>query len=141
MTAFSQDQLTRGGVKSRELTTAIPNTQFVVSGTDSGIQASIRGVRSGNNTETGDPAVAVHIDGIYSPRPQGALALLYDVSQVEVLRGPQGTLFGRNSTGGSINVLPNKPDTTQSYSNLVLRVLQRVKRPQTVARHNQYCCQ
>lgn len=121
VTAFSQEQLTRGGVKElRELTTAIPNTQFVVSGTDSGIQASIRGVRSGNNTETGDPAVGVHIDGIYSPRPQGALALLYDVSQVEVLRGPQGTLFGRNSTGGSINVIPNKPDTTQSYSNVVL---------------------
>jgi len=121
VTAFTQEQLTRGGVKElRELTTAIPNTQFVVSGTDSGIQASIRGVRSGNNTETGDPAVGIHIDGIYSPRPQGALALMYDVSQVEVLRGPQGTLFGRNSTGGSINVIPNKPDTTDSYSSVVM---------------------
>lgn len=121
ITAISQDQLTRSGIKElRELTTSIPNTQFVVSGTDSGIQASIRGVRSGNNTEIGDPAVGVHIDGIYSPRPQGALALLYDVSQVEVLRGPQGTLFGRNSTGGSINVIPNKADTSDSYSSIVL---------------------
>lgn len=121
ITAFTQEQLTRGGIKElRELTTSIPNTQFVVSGTDSGIQASIRGVRSGNNTETGDPAVGIHIDGIYSPRPQGALALMYDVSQVEVLRGPQGTLFGRNSTGGSINVIPNKPDTRDSYSNVVM---------------------
>lgn len=121
VTAISQDQLTRSGVKElRELTTTIPNTQFVVSGTDSGIQASIRGVRSGNNTEIGDPAVGVHIDGIYSPRPQGALALLYDVSQVEVLRGPQGTLFGRNSTGGSINVIPNKADTSESYSSVTL---------------------
>ncbi len=121
VTAFNQETLTRAGVKElRELTTSIPNTQFVVSGTDSGIQASIRGVRSGNNTEIGDPAVGVHIDGIYSPRPQGALALLYDVSQVEVLRGPQGTLFGRNSTGGSVNVIPNKADTTDSYSSVVL---------------------
>ncbi|MFV8075032.1 TonB-dependent receptor plug domain-containing protein, partial [Enterobacter cloacae complex sp.6730661] len=72
-------------------------------------------VGSTNFTEIGDPAVGLHVAGLYSPRPQGALALMFDLEQVEVLRGPQGTLFGRNSTGGSINIIPAKPDFSGSY--------------------------
>ena len=75
ITAISQDQLTRGGIKElRELTTSIPNTQFVVSGTDSGIQASIRGVRSGNKRPAapmrGGPDTRPEID---ATRDWGAL--------------------------------------------------------------------
>jgi iron complex outermembrane receptor protein len=70
---------------------------------------ALRGVRSTNETELGDPAVGVHLDGVYSPRMQGILALMFDNERVEVLRGPQGTLFGRNSTVGSINIVSAKP--------------------------------
>ncbi len=93
----------------RGLSGKVPNLQ-ISQGADSGVQINIRGVGSTNFTEVGDPAVGLHVGGLYSPRPQGALALMFDLEQVEVLRGPQGTLFGRNSTGGSINIIPAKPE-------------------------------
>jgi len=115
VTALSQDQLTRkGAVSLRDLSGEIPNV-VMETGLDSGVQITIRGITSTNFTETGDPAVGFHIDGLYSPRPQGAQALMFDIDQFEVLRGPQGTLFGRNSTGGSINVITAKPDFTGNY--------------------------
>ena len=82
---------------------------------------SLRGVRSTNETELGDPAVGVHLDGIYSPRMQGILAMTFDNERVEVLRGPQGTLFGRNSTVGSINIVSNKPKFDRFDASLFLQ--------------------
>ena len=75
---------------------------------------SLRGIVSTNRTELGDPAVAFHVNGFYSPRPQGATTLLYDLERIEVLRGPQGTLFGRNANAGVINVSTAKPNFVQS---------------------------
>jgi len=110
ITAMTPEALNRQNIKSiGDLTGMVPNLQFGTSNSDSGVKASIRGVTSSNFTEIGDPAVGIHIDGIYSPRPQGALALMFDLEQVEVLRGAQGTLFGRNSTAGVINIIPAKP--------------------------------
>ncbi|HEU4777256.1 MAG TPA: TonB-dependent receptor [Telluria sp.] len=115
VTAFSQDNLARLGVTSaKDLANEIPNVNIQQTG-DSAVQITIRGITSSNTTEIGDPAVGFHVDGLYSPRPQGAQALMFDVEQVEVLRGPQGTLFGRNSTGGSVNVISAKPDFTGNY--------------------------
>ena len=115
VTAFSQDSLSRMGITSaKDLGNEIPNVNIQQTG-DSAVQITIRGITSSNTTEIGDPAVGFHIDGLYSPRPQGAQALMFDVEQVEVLRGPQGTLFGRNSTGGSVNVISAKPDFTGNY--------------------------
>jgi iron complex outermembrane receptor protein len=115
VTAFNQESLARMGVTSaKDLANEIPNVTIVQSN-DSAIQVTIRGITSSNTTEIGDPAVGFHVDGLYSPRPQGAQALMFDVEQVEVLRGPQGTLFGRNSTGGTINVISAKPDFTGNY--------------------------
>ena len=115
VTAFDQEKLARMGVTSaKDLANEIPNVTITQSN-DSAIQITIRGITSSNTTEIGDPAVGFHIDGLYSPRPQGAQALMFDVEQVEVLRGPQGTLFGRNSTGGSINVISAKPDFSGDY--------------------------
>jgi iron complex outermembrane receptor protein len=111
VSALTQDDLTRqGAVNVKALSGAIPNLQLggAVDGS-SGVQIAIRGVSNSDFTEIGNPAVGLHVAGIYSPRPQGALALLFDLDRLEVLRGPQGTLFGRNSTGGSINIIPNKP--------------------------------
>jgi iron complex outermembrane recepter protein len=114
--ALSQEQLTRKGATSlSDLSGEMPNVVIENTGEDSAVQITIRGITSTNFTETGDPAVGFHVDGMYSPRPQGAQALMFDLEQVEVLRGPQGTLFGRNSTGGSVNVIPAKPDWTGNY--------------------------
>jgi iron complex outermembrane receptor protein len=116
VTALNPEALVRQNVKElSDLNGMIPNLQLGLSNGDSGVKASIRGVTSNNFTEIGDPAVGIHIDGIYSPRPQGSLALMFDLEQIEVLRGAQGTLFGRNSTAGVINIIPAKPDFDESY--------------------------
>ena len=116
VTALKGDDLVRDNAKELlNLSGAVPNLQLGLSSADSGVLASIRGVTSTNFTEIGDPAVGIHIDGIYSPRPQGSLALMFDLDQVEVLRGAQGTLFGRNSTAGVINIIPARPDFKSDY--------------------------
>jgi iron complex outermembrane receptor protein len=76
----------------------------------SALTVGIRGIVSGDaNQPARDPGVGVYIDGVYLGRPQGLGAGLYDVERIEVLKGPQGTLFGRNSTGGALNIVTRKP--------------------------------
>ena len=112
VSALSQEQLTSQGVSDvTDIGDLVPNMQVGTSPSDSGVQVTVRGITSNNFTELGDPTVAIHVDGMYSPRPQAGLALLHDVARVEILRGPQGTLFGRNSTSGSINIITSRPDT------------------------------
>ncbi len=55
------------------------------------------------------PGVGVYIDGVYLGRPQGLNGALYDLESIEVLKGPQGTLFGRNTEGGALNITTKKP--------------------------------
>lgn len=106
--AFSQDDLERVNVTSvRELSNVSPST---VIGTQEGnTEIFIRGVGSANNTELGDPSAATHIDGVYIPRPRGVGAMFFDLERVEVNRGPQGTLRGRNAVAGSLNLITAKP--------------------------------
>lgn len=119
ITALSEAQLRQSGVNNiRDIADLVPGLDISTATDQAAPVISMRGVRSTNITELGDPAVGVHLDGIYSPRMQGALALMYDVERVEALRGPQGTLFGRNSTVGSINVISAKPDLTGFSGNL-----------------------
>jgi iron complex outermembrane recepter protein len=110
VTAVTQQELDRAQVKDlTTLQTLVPNLHVEQHGDSGGVHVFLRGIGSTNHTELGDPAVAFHIDGVYSPRPQGATVLMYDVSHVEVLRGPQGTLFGRNATAGLVNVVTAQP--------------------------------
>jgi len=74
-----------------------------------GLQITIRGVTSTDGTEKGNPSAAFLLDGIYIARPQEADVSFQDVDHVEVLKGPQGTLYGRNTTAGVINVITNRP--------------------------------
>ena len=67
------------------------------------------GVMIDTNQPARDPGVGVYIDGVYLGRPQGLNAALYDVERIEVLKGPQGTLFGRNTEGGALNITTRKP--------------------------------
>ena len=70
---------------------------------------SIRGMQLNDVEKSFDPAVAVYQDGVYLQTTTGALLNLWDAERIEVLRGPQGTLFGRNTIGGLIHVIRNKP--------------------------------
>jgi iron complex outermembrane receptor protein len=73
------------------------------------VRIAIRGVTSTDGTEKGDPSAAFLLDGIYIARPQDQKGAFFDVAQVEVLRGPQGTLYGRNTTAGVVNVQSARP--------------------------------
>ena len=81
-----------------------PNT-----GTSSGAKIFMRGVGEDNSTFTNDPAIGMYVDGVYFARQTGALVDVYDLERVEVLRGPQGTLYGRNTSGGAIKYITKKP--------------------------------
>jgi iron complex outermembrane receptor protein len=70
---------------------------------------TIRGIGFDIVTAGADSSVAVNSDGVYISRPPAALTGLYDIDRIEVMRGPQSTLYGRNSTGGAINIVTNKP--------------------------------
>jgi iron complex outermembrane receptor protein len=110
VTAFSQATLDNAGVRDlASLQVMVPNLTVEQHGDSGGVHVFMRGVGSTNHTEIGDPAVAFHVDGVYSPRPQGATVLMFDLDHVEVARGPQGTLSGRNATAGSVNLETAKP--------------------------------
>lgn len=106
--AFSEDQLERVGIENvRDLGSSVPG--LVIGVQEGSAEVFIRGVGSSNNTELGDPAVALHLDGVYIPRPRGAGAMFFDIERVEVNSGPQGTLFGRNAVGGTVNIVSKRP--------------------------------
>ena len=106
--AFNEQRLAQVGI------TGVAGLASVVPGLQIGVQEGntevyIRGLGSDNNTEHGNMGVAIHLDGVYLPRPRGVGAMFYDIERVEVNSGPQGTLRGRNAQGGSINIVTNKP--------------------------------
>jgi len=80
-----------------------------IDGAADGLKLTIRGVTSADTTEKGDPSAAFLQDGVYLARPQSQDGGLFDVERVEVLRGPQGTLYGRNATAGVVNIISRVP--------------------------------
>jgi len=113
VSALTQDQLTTAGVVGLEdLTTAAPSVEMKMVAVDDSVETTIRGITNSDFNPGGSPAVATYIDGIYVARTQGLNGDLYDLDRIEVLRGPQGTLYGRNSTGGNINIVTADPKDT-----------------------------
>ncbi len=110
MSVLSGSQLRERGIdRPSDLTARLPNVHL--NGAADGLKITIRGVSNNDTTEKGDPSAAFMLDGIYIARPQAQVMSFYDIARVEVLRGPQGTLYGRNATAGVVNVIANTPTT------------------------------
>lgn len=112
VTALTAEDLAARGVTSLdEVGRYTPNVAFFasgISGKNSG-QAYIRGVGQFDYLLSTDPGVGVYVDGVYLARSLGNLLDLVDIERIEVLRGPQGTLYGKNTIGGAIKVITRKP--------------------------------
>ncbi|MEY2926642.1 MAG: hypothetical protein RL367_1119, partial [Pseudomonadota bacterium] len=110
----SSDLSSRGVVSALNIQDQVANIAIGRS-YDGAVDLTIRGISSSDNTNKGDPAAALNIDGIYVGRPQAAGAAFYDLERIEVLRGPQGTLYGRNANAGAINVISRRPTDTLEF--------------------------
>ena len=116
ISAETGEELRDQGVSSiLDLSIAVP---FVNVSRNIGVpNIYIRGIGSSFLGVGGDGSISLHLDGVYMSRPRAQIAGFYDVNRIEVLRGPQGTLYGRNATGGNINVITNKPtDEPSGYA-------------------------
>jgi iron complex outermembrane receptor protein len=111
VTAFTPDQLTQSGISDVLELAAVTPSLLITEGS-SAAQPYIRGVGGRNITPGNEATTAVYVDGVYQTDKTGILLQGFpDVQSVQVLRGPQGTLFGRNATSGAILVTTQKPDT------------------------------
>ena len=113
VTALSGETLRSVGVVGlRDLTSTAPSVQIKTVSAVGSVQVTIRGITNTDFNSSGNPAVSTYIDGVYVARTQGLSGDLLDVSRIEILRGPQGTLYGRNATGGNLNIITNDPTHT-----------------------------
>lgn len=120
ITAFRGRELDeRGIVNSVDVARVTPGAFVSTSGGGQFSQFSIRGVTQNDINDFVEGPVAVYVDDTYVPSPQGQTFGLFDLDRVEVLKGPQGTLFGRNATGGLVHFVVAKPSAeTSGYLNL-----------------------
>ena len=104
VTAFGAEEMETAGVSTIiDLEKSSPNTQLRASrGTNSTLTAFIRGIGQQDPLWGFEPGVGIYVDDVYIARPQAAVLDVFDVERVEVLRGPQGTLYGKNTIGGAI---------------------------------------
>ena len=117
ITAVTSEALAQRGITSvADLTSVVPNAQFrrVQGAFGPGVSSFIRGIGSGDTSLGGEAAVAYYIDDVYYPLLLGANFDLLDIDHIEVLRGPQGTLFGRNSLAGAVNIVGRQPSTRET---------------------------
>lgn len=117
VTAIDGETLEESGVRDLQaLQMLSPSLYTTVAGSEAGAGViRIRGIGTSGISNPGlEPAVGVFVDGVYRPRPGAALGDLVDIAQVEVLRGPQSTLFGKNTSAGAIVVQTRKPEFVPS---------------------------
>ncbi len=114
VTAVTESLLQQSGVVGlQDLNSIAPSLHVRNTGSIGAITFSIRGVSNADIFELANPPVVTYLDGVVIGRPEALGSLVHDIGQIEVLRGPQGTLYGRNSTGGNVNILTAKP--TQEF--------------------------
>ena len=110
VTALSGAQLEKKALPDiTALTDIVPNTTLKASrGTNTTLTAFIRGIGQQDPVAGYEQGVGIYLDDVYLARPQGALTDIYDLERIEVLRGPQGTLYGRNTIGGAVKYVTKK---------------------------------
>jgi iron complex outermembrane recepter protein len=116
ITAFSGETLLRqGAIDITDLSQTTPNVTLETSrGTNSTLTAFIRGVGQQDPVAGFEAGVGLYLDDVYLNRPQAAVLDIYDVERIEVLRGPQGTLYGRNTIGGAVKYVTRRlPETAE----------------------------
>jgi iron complex outermembrane recepter protein len=116
VTAFTADKLAKSGaIDLTDIQNTTPNTTLKVArGSNSTLAAFIRGVGQQDPVPGFEAGVGVYLDDVYLNRPQAAVLDIYDVDRIEVLRGPQGTLYGRNTIGGAVKYVTKRlPDTPE----------------------------
>jgi len=123
VTALTADQLDKLAIKDLgDLQGQVPNlTIYAARGSNTTLTTFIRGVGQADPLWGVDPGVGIYFDDVYIARPQGALLDVYDVQRVEVLRGPQGTLYGKNTIGGAVKYV-SKPLPTATEGSVTLAV-------------------
>lgn len=114
VSAFTANAMKNKGIENiAEVADFTPNLIFdttsPISGLSSGAAVFIRGIGNTDFSLTTDPGVGTYVDGVYMSRSVGGVLDVLDVERIEVLRGPQGTLFGRNTIGGAISITSRKP--------------------------------
>ncbi|QBX37047.1 TonB-dependent receptor [Brevundimonas sp. S30B] len=112
ISAFSGETLARQGVQQvTDIQGAVPNLNIVQGrGSSNATNIYIRGVGQPDALQTFDPAVGVYVDDVYYSRIRGTQFDLLDLERVEILRGPQGTLYGKNTIGGAMKLVSRRPD-------------------------------
>lgn len=112
VTAMSASELTNRQISTAgDLLAKVPNLNGTTTvGAETGVSLFLRGVGQDEQISTFDPAVGIYIDGIYVARQVSQNSTLFDVERVEVLRGPQGTLYGRNTSGGAVKFIRKRPE-------------------------------
>src|SRR5690606_6701891 len=113
ISAYSGEQLAnQGAIDITDITNTTPNVTLETSrGTNSTLSAFIRGVGQQDPVAGFEAGVGIYLDDVYLNRPQAAVLDIYDVERIEVLRGPQGTLYGRNTIGGAVKYVTKRlPD-------------------------------
>jgi outer membrane receptor protein involved in Fe transport len=118
ISAFTADTLKERAVTSiAQLSAIAPNVNLDAgtpfSGSTAVLSAYIRGIGSDDFAFNIDPGVGIYLDGVYLTKPDAAFFALDDMERIEVLRGPQGTLYGRNATAGAINIVTRAPDLNE----------------------------
>lgn len=119
ITAFGPDILSNPTISDiSNLADLAPNVEFSasppISGTSNAAAVFIRGIGQNDFLATNDPGVGIYLDGVYIARSVGGVLKVNDIERVEILRGPQGTLFGKNTIGGAVNVISRLPSNEAS---------------------------
>ncbi|PCH61803.1 MAG: TonB-dependent receptor [SAR86 cluster bacterium] len=110
VTAFSAAEMEEKGITTlADIEKSVPNTQMRESrGTNSTLTAFIRGIGQQDPLWGFEPGIGIYVDDVYIARPQAAVLDVYDVERIEVLRGPQGTLYGKNTIGGAVKYVTSQ---------------------------------
>jgi len=111
VTAFDEAAIDAQGISNvKDLALFVPNTMIVESpGGTTGATVAIRGATTINPAITWEPSVGLYLDGIFLGKNLGGIFEIAELQRVEVLRGPQGTLYGKNTVGGAINLITRQP--------------------------------